>query len=52
MIHLKLNGRERTFDAIVSPDNVRDQFESAAVFGTSLALFSERELPLSKEKLV
>jgi isoquinoline 1-oxidoreductase beta subunit len=26
---------------IVSPDNVRNQFEGAAVFGTSLALFSE-----------
>ena len=26
---------------VVSPDNVRNQFEGAAVFGTSLALFSE-----------
>jgi len=26
---------------IVSPDNIRNQFEGAAVFGTSLALFSE-----------
>jgi isoquinoline 1-oxidoreductase beta subunit len=26
---------------IVSPDNVRNQFQGAAVFGTSLALFSE-----------
>jgi len=25
----------------VSPDNIRNQFEGAAVFGTSLALFSE-----------
>jgi len=32
-----------TVDAgtIVSPDNVRNQFEGAAVFGTSLALFGE-----------
>jgi isoquinoline 1-oxidoreductase beta subunit len=27
--------------AVVSPDNVRNQFEGAASFGTSLALFSE-----------
>jgi isoquinoline 1-oxidoreductase subunit beta len=26
---------------VVSPDNVRNQFEGAAVFGTSLALFGE-----------
>jgi isoquinoline 1-oxidoreductase subunit beta len=26
---------------VVSPDNIRNQFEGAAVFGTSLALFSE-----------
>jgi isoquinoline 1-oxidoreductase beta subunit len=26
---------------IVSPDNIRNQFEGAAVFGTSLALFGE-----------
>jgi isoquinoline 1-oxidoreductase beta subunit len=26
---------------IVSPDNIRNQFEGAAVFGTSLAMFSE-----------
>jgi len=26
---------------VVAPDNVRNQFEGAAVFGTSLALFSE-----------
>jgi isoquinoline 1-oxidoreductase beta subunit len=32
-----------TLDAgtVVSPDNVRNQFEGAAVFGTSLALFGE-----------
>lgn len=26
---------------VVSPDNIRNQFQGAAVFGTSLALFSE-----------
>jgi isoquinoline 1-oxidoreductase beta subunit len=26
---------------VVSPDNIRNQFEGAAVFGTSLALFGE-----------
>jgi isoquinoline 1-oxidoreductase beta subunit len=26
---------------VVSPDNIRNQFEGAAVFGTSLAMFSE-----------
>jgi len=49
MIRLKVNGKEHiphvwtAVDAgtVVSPDNVRNQFQGAAVFGTSLALFSE-----------